>query len=140
MLMGTESRSGSSFPALAAGEKLAAFCLSEPEVGSDAANVQTTARAERGWHALILNGEKKFATNAAIAGMMTVMAQTPVDRKWQDAGESDGVHRDAGPARLRGRQAQPQQVRRPRLVAGGAAVQRHARARAIACWASSARD
>src|SRR5207249_8746818 len=55
-----------------------AFCLSEPEVGSDAANVQTTAvLSEDGSH-WVLNGEKKFATNAALAGMMTVMAKTTV--------------------------------------------------------------
>ena len=44
LLMGTEQQKREFLPALARGEKLAAFCLSEPEVGSDAANVQTTAR------------------------------------------------------------------------------------------------
>lgn len=78
ILMGTEEQKRQYLPDLAAGRKIAAFCLSEPEVGSDAANVQTTARlSEDGTH-YILNGEKKFATNAAIAGVMTVMAKTPV--------------------------------------------------------------
>ena len=78
LLMGTEQQKREFLPALARGEKLAAFCLSEPEVGSDAANVQTHARlSDDGTH-WILNGEKKFATNAALAGMMTVMAKTPV--------------------------------------------------------------
>jgi alkylation response protein AidB-like acyl-CoA dehydrogenase len=78
MLMGTEEQKKQFLPALARGEKLAAFCLSEPEVGSDAANVQTSARlGDDGRHWLI-NGEKKFATNAALAGFMTVMAKTPV--------------------------------------------------------------
>src|SRR5205823_12472355 len=46
---------------------------------SDAANVQCTARpSDDGTH-FLLNGEKKFATNAALAGVMTVMARTPVD-------------------------------------------------------------
>src|SRR5256885_2108899 len=44
ILMGTEEQKRTFLPALARGEKLAAFCLSEPEVGSDAANVQTIAR------------------------------------------------------------------------------------------------
>src|SRR5687767_13404763 len=78
ILSGTEEQKKKYLPDLAAGRKIAAFCLSEPEVGSDAANVQTTARlSEDGTH-YILNGEKKFATNAAIAGMMTVMAKGPV--------------------------------------------------------------
>src|SRR3954447_14473097 len=78
VLMGTEEQKRQYLLSLATGRKLAAFCLSEPEVGSDAANVQTTARlSEDGTH-YILNGNKKFATNAALAGMMTVMAKTPV--------------------------------------------------------------
>jgi len=76
MLMGTDAQKREFLPALARGEKLAAFCLSEPEVGSDAANVQTTARRDGDdW---IITGQKKFATNAALAGFMTVMAKTPV--------------------------------------------------------------
>src|SRR3954469_1017594 len=78
ILMGTEEQKRQYLPSLATGERLAAFCLSEPEVGSDAANVQTIARlSEDGTH-WILNGEKKFATNAALAGVMTVMAKTTV--------------------------------------------------------------
>src|SRR5690349_10054789 len=78
VLMGNEQQKQTFLPRLAKGEILAAFCLSEPEVGSDAANVQTTARlSDDGTH-WILNGEKKFATNAALAGVMTVMAKTPV--------------------------------------------------------------
>src|SRR3954452_19940076 len=78
VLMGNEEQKKQYLPDLATGKKLAAFCLSEPEVGSDAANVQTTAvLSEDGSH-WILNGEKKFATNAALAGMMTVMAKTTI--------------------------------------------------------------
>lgn len=78
LLMGTEQQKREFLPALARGEKLAAFCLSEPEAGSDAANVQTTARLSADGRHWIVNGEKKFATNAALAGFMTVMARTPV--------------------------------------------------------------
>ena len=78
VLMGNEQQKRQFLPSLASGEKIAAFCLSEPEVGSDAANVQTTARLSEDGQYYILNGQKKFATNAALAGMMTVMAKTPV--------------------------------------------------------------
>jgi acyl-CoA dehydrogenase family protein 9 len=78
VLNGTDEQKRTFLPALASGEKLAAFCLSEPMVGSDAANVQTRAvLSDEGFH-YVLTGEKKFATNAALAGMMTVMALTPV--------------------------------------------------------------
>jgi alkylation response protein AidB-like acyl-CoA dehydrogenase len=76
--MGTEEQKRQFLPELASGRMLSAFCLSEPEVGSDAANVQTTARLSEDGKHWILNGEKKFATNAALAGMMTVMAKTTV--------------------------------------------------------------
>jgi alkylation response protein AidB-like acyl-CoA dehydrogenase len=78
MLMGTDAQKRQFLPDLASGRILAAFCLSEPEVGSDAANVQTTATLSPDGSHWILNGEKKFATNAALAGFMTVMARTPV--------------------------------------------------------------
>jgi alkylation response protein AidB-like acyl-CoA dehydrogenase len=78
LLMGNEQQKKEFLPSLARGEKIAAFCLSEPEVGSDAANVQTTARLSEDGKHWILNGQKKFATNAALAGFMTVMARTPV--------------------------------------------------------------
>jgi alkylation response protein AidB-like acyl-CoA dehydrogenase len=78
LIMGTERQKLEFLPDLAAGKKLAAFCLSEPEVGSDAANVQTQAVPSPDGTHWILNGEKKFATNAALASVMTVMARTPV--------------------------------------------------------------
>src|SRR2546421_2781408 len=77
VLMGTEQQKREFLPKLASGT-LSAFCLSEPEVGSDAANVQTTALPSEDGSHWVLNGEKKFATNAALAGMMTVMAKTTV--------------------------------------------------------------
>jgi len=78
LLMGTEEQKRTFLPRLATGEWLAAFCLSEPEVGSDAANVQTSARLSDDGSHWILNGMKRYATNAAIAKVMTVMARTPV--------------------------------------------------------------
>lgn len=78
VLCGSDEQRRTYLPALAKGEKLAAFCLSEPEVGSDAASVKTTARQSDDGSHWILNGEKRYATNAALAGFMTVMARTPI--------------------------------------------------------------
>jgi alkylation response protein AidB-like acyl-CoA dehydrogenase len=78
MLMGTEAQKREFLPRLASGEILAAFSLSEPEVGSDAAGVQCSARLADDGKTWILNGSKRYATNAALAGMITVMAKTPI--------------------------------------------------------------
>ena len=59
-------------------EQLAAFALTEEQAGSDAANVQTTATPSRDGSHYILNGEKRYITNASIAQVLTVMARTPV--------------------------------------------------------------
>ena len=59
---------------LASGKKLGAFCLSEPEAGSDAVNQRTTA--VRDGDIYILNGTKNFITNGANADVLLVMATT----------------------------------------------------------------
>ncbi len=66
-LFGTEEQKQRWMRPMAAGETLAAFALTEPEAGSDASNVQTTATPvpERGGY--VLNGEKRYITNGAIA-------------------------------------------------------------------------
>ena len=76
-LFGTEEQKTRWLPSLAKGEKLAAFALTEPEAGSDAANVQTTATPSADGKSFILNGEKRYITNGAIADVLTVMARTP---------------------------------------------------------------
>ena len=86
VLNGTEDQKKRYLPALARGEQLAAFSLSEPEVGSDAANVQTHAVLSGDGTHWVLNGQKKYATNGALAGVLTVMAKTPM--------KIDGVVRD----------------------------------------------
>ncbi|MGH7476508.1 MAG: acyl-CoA dehydrogenase family protein [Longimicrobiales bacterium] len=59
---------------LATGQLLACFALSEPGAGSDAAAVETTARrAGDGW---VIDGQKKWVTNGAIAGLAVVIART----------------------------------------------------------------
>lgn len=78
LLFGTEVQKRRWLPDLASGRKLAAFALTEPDAGSDAANVQTTATPSADGKTYILNGQKRYITNGAIAGVLTVMARTPV--------------------------------------------------------------
>src|ERR1700757_3316406 len=78
LLFGTHEQKQKWLPKLVTGEQLGAFALTEREAGSDAANVQMQARpSENGSH-FVLNGEKRYITNAAIADVLTVMARTPV--------------------------------------------------------------
>ncbi len=79
LLFGTAEQKARWLPDLVSGRKLGAFALTEPAAGSDAANVQTTATPTPDGNAYILNGEKRYITNGAIAGVLTVMARTPVE-------------------------------------------------------------
>jgi acyl-CoA dehydrogenase family member 9 len=79
LLFGTTEQKRKWLPGLVSGRTLAAFALTEPEAGSDAANVQTTATPTADGKEFILNGEKRYITNGSIAGMLTVMAKTPVE-------------------------------------------------------------
>jgi alkylation response protein AidB-like acyl-CoA dehydrogenase len=78
VLFGSEGQKARWLPPLCRGEQLAAFALTEPEAGSDAANVQTTATPSADGRTYVLNGEKRYITNGAIAQVLTVMARTPV--------------------------------------------------------------
>jgi acyl-CoA dehydrogenase family protein 9 len=78
LLFGTHEQKQKWLPKLVTGEQLGAFALTEKEAGSDAANVQTQARPSQDGSHFILNGEKRYITNAAIAHVLTVMARTPV--------------------------------------------------------------
>src|SRR5947207_6617409 len=81
LLFGTHEQNQRWLPKLSTGEQLGAFALTESEAGSDAANVQMQARpSEDGAH-FVLNGEKRYITNASIAQVLTVMARTPVPGK-----------------------------------------------------------
>lgn len=75
---GTEEQKKKYLPLLASGEKIGAFCLSEPEAGSDATRQKTIAE-DKGDHYL-LNGTKNWITNAEIAGIYLVVAQTDVEQ------------------------------------------------------------
>lgn len=78
VLFGTEEQKRRWLPPLVAGRQLAAFALTEPQAGSDAANVQTSATPAPDGSAYLLNGEKRYITNGAIAQVLTVMARTPL--------------------------------------------------------------
>jgi alkylation response protein AidB-like acyl-CoA dehydrogenase len=78
LLFGTREQKQRWLPPLVSGEQLAAFALTEEQAGSDAANVQTTATPSADGSHFILNGEKRYITNASIAHVLTVMARTPV--------------------------------------------------------------
>lgn len=71
---GTEAQKQRWLPRMATGELTGCLALTEPEAGSEASNVQTTARRE-GDH-YVLNGSKRFITNAPVADVFTVIART----------------------------------------------------------------
>jgi alkylation response protein AidB-like acyl-CoA dehydrogenase len=74
LLSGGEELKSAYLPRLARGEGLFSYCLSEPEAGSDAANMKT--RAERDGDSFVLNGVKRWITNAGVSSFYTVMAVT----------------------------------------------------------------
>jgi alkylation response protein AidB-like acyl-CoA dehydrogenase len=75
-LWGTDEQKAEWLPRLCSGERLASFGLTEPEAGSDAGNVRTTAKLEDGeW---VVNGAKQFITNSGtdISGCVSITAVT----------------------------------------------------------------
>ena len=76
-LAGNEEQKRRYLPRLASGEWLTAYALTEPGSGSDSAAMRTEARREDG--AYVLNGSKRFITNAGVAGLYTVFAKTDRD-------------------------------------------------------------
>jgi acyl-CoA dehydrogenase len=76
---GTEEQKEKYLPKLASGELIGSFALTEPDVGSDASSLKTTAIKDGDFY--ILNGTKRFITNAPHAGIFTVMARTDPSNK-----------------------------------------------------------
>jgi acyl-CoA dehydrogenase len=77
---GTPEQKAHYLPRLASGEIIGSFALTEPEAGSDAGSLKTTARRE-GNDAYVINGAKRFITNAPHAGVFTVFARTDLESK-----------------------------------------------------------
>jgi acyl-CoA dehydrogenase family member 9 len=101
LLFGTDEQKARWLPRLATGELIAAFCLTEPGAGSDAAGIKTTAvRDGDDW---VLNGEKLWITNGGIADFFTVFAKTSLEGRGHITafvvtrdlkGVSTGAHED----------------------------------------------
>ena len=75
---GTEEQKQTYLTKLATGEILGAFCLSEPEAGSDATSQQTTATLDGDYY--LLNGTKNWITNGSSASIYLVIAQTDASK------------------------------------------------------------
>lgn len=76
---GSEEQKRKYLPRLASGQMIGAFCLSEPEAGSDATQQRTTAEDKGDYY--LLNGTKNWITNGGHAGIYLVIAQTDVEKK-----------------------------------------------------------
>ena len=76
---GTEEQKQKYLPKYASGEFISCFCLTEPDAGSDAAALKTTAVRD-GDH-YVINGTKRYITNAYVADTVNVMARTDPDNK-----------------------------------------------------------
>lgn len=74
ILFGTQAQKSKWLPGIASGDLIASFALTEPEAGSDAAGLKT--KATRDGDHYILNGTKRYITNANKADLFTVMART----------------------------------------------------------------
>ncbi len=74
VMFGTDAQKQAWLPKLASGEVIASFALTEPEAGSDAASLRTTAI--RDGTDYVVNGTKRFITNANRAGMFTLLARS----------------------------------------------------------------
>jgi acyl-CoA dehydrogenase len=77
-MFGTDAQKQKYLPGIASGEIITSFALTEPEAGSDSANVQTRAILD-GDH-YVLNGAKRFITNANKAHLFTVMARSDPEK------------------------------------------------------------
>ncbi|KAM8756223.1 complex I assembly factor ACAD9, mitochondrial [Acanthopagrus latus] len=86
LIAGNEAQKQKYLPKLASGEHIAAFCLTEPGSGSDAASIQTRATLSEDGKQYLLNGSKIWISNGGMADVMTVFARTEVD--------VDGVKKD----------------------------------------------
>ncbi len=79
VMFGTQEQKSEWLPKLASGEIVASFALTEPDAGSDAASLRTTAI--RDGDDYVVNGTKRFITNANRAGMFTLLARTDPSKK-----------------------------------------------------------
>jgi alkylation response protein AidB-like acyl-CoA dehydrogenase len=81
VLFGSTEQKERYLPMLARGETLAAYALTEPDIGSDAQNIKTSARLSDDGSHWILNGRKQWIGNGHRAGVIATFAQTPTERR-----------------------------------------------------------
>ncbi|NXD67992.1 ACAD9 dehydrogenase, partial [Eolophus roseicapillus] len=99
LIAGTDEQKAKYLPRLASGEHIAAFCLTEPGSGSDAASIQTRATLSEDGKHFLLNGSKVWISNGGIADIFTVFARTEVidkDGQLKDKITAFIVERDFG--------------------------------------------
>ncbi|XP_020728138.2 complex I assembly factor ACAD9, mitochondrial isoform X1 [Odocoileus virginianus] len=99
ILAGSKEQKARYLPRLASGEHVAAFCLTEPASGSDAASIRTRATLSADKRHYILNGAKVWITNGGLANVFTVFAKTEVvdsDGSVKDKMTAFIVERDFG--------------------------------------------
>ncbi len=80
VLFGNEDQKQKYLPALATGEKIAAYALTEPSSGSDALGAKTVAKLNAAGTHYVLNGEKQWITNAGFADVFVVYAKIDGDK------------------------------------------------------------
>lgn len=99
LIAGNKEQKRKYLPKLATGEHIAAFCLTEPSSGSDAASIQTRATLSEDGKTFYLNGGKIWITNGGIADIFTVFAKTEITNEKgekQDKVTAFIVERDFG--------------------------------------------
>ncbi|XP_062977323.1 complex I assembly factor ACAD9, mitochondrial isoform X2 [Elgaria multicarinata webbii] len=78
LIAGTDEQKKKYLPKLASGEHIAAFCLTEPGSGSDAASIQSRATLSEDGKSFVLNGSKIWISNGGLADIFTVFARTEI--------------------------------------------------------------
>ena len=79
VMAGTKEQKQKYLPKFATGEIIGSFALTEPDAGSDAMSIQT--KAEKAGNKYVINGTKRYITNAPIANVYSVMARTQPEKK-----------------------------------------------------------
>ena len=90
LMYGNEEQKQEYLP-LVARKEITAFALTEPETGSDAANVQTEAVINSDGESFVINGEKLWCTNSPIARFITLIARVPARRQTDEMGNTTWV-------------------------------------------------
>ncbi len=97
VFFGTPEQKAKYLPSLATGEKIAAYCLTEPSSGSDALSAKTTAVLNQAGTHYILNGTKQFITNAGFADIFIVYAKVDGEKFTAFIVEKDFLGVSTGP-------------------------------------------